>query len=112
MEDRVNAFWNNKQEFIIEIINRIEARFDNSVVVWRGTGNPDEEFDSTENFDALWITDDRYEEFENFVDDLEENYANPNGFSIMVHGLSPKVTREYCWDIYQSEKQKRVSSST
>ncbi len=98
-----------RHDFIKEIINRIEANFENSVVIWCGTGSPDEDFDETEIFEALWIPYEEYARFEDFVDELEENYAEPNGFSIMVHGLSPKVTKELRWDEYQTEKSKRVS---
>ncbi len=97
----------DRREFIQEVIRRIESNFPDSVVIWTGTGCPDEEYDDTEEFEALWIRIEDYERFEDFVWDLEENFAEPNGFSIMVHDLSPKVTKEYRWDEYQAELKKR-----
>ena len=99
----------DRQELIDEVKARIEANFVDSVVIRVGTGWPDDEHDDTEIFEALWIPDTEYKRFEDFVWDLQENLAEINGFTIMVHGLSPKVTKEHRWEEYQSERKKRIS---
>ena len=97
----------NRKEFINTIVQRIEENFRDSVVLWRGTGVPDEDLDDTEIFEALWIRAEDYDRFEDFVWDLEENYAQPNGFSIMVHSASPKVTKELRWEEYKKAMSQR-----
>jgi len=87
-----------------EVIRQIEENFADSIVLWSGTGLPDEEDDDTEQFEALWITDDDYERFLDFEWKLESELAKPNGFRIMVQCLSPEATKKYRWNEYQSGK--------
>ncbi|MCD6217241.1 hypothetical protein J7L05_05205 [bacterium] len=99
----------SKEKLIAQVIQRIESEFTESIVVWTGTGCPDEDFDYVDGFEAFWITDDNYERFEDFVWELEENLANPNGYSIMVHCLSPEATKKCRLKEYQEEKYLRLS---
>ena len=94
-------------ELINAVISRIEREFPDAVVIWTGTGCPDDDYDETENFEALWIEKDRYAEFQDLVWQLEEEIAEPCGYSIMVHALSPEVTKEYRWDEYQEAVKAR-----
>ena len=96
-----------KKELINQVIQKIESAFTDSIVLWSGTGCPDEDFAETEQFEALWITVEDYDRFEDFVWDLEKSLAEPNGYSTMVHCLSPDATREYRWKEYQKERIKR-----
>jgi hypothetical protein len=90
-----------------KVIEMIESNFTDSVVIWRGVGLPDDEYDETERFEALWITDADYERFLDFEWNLEKTLAQPNGFSIMVQCLSPEATKKYRWREYQDKKQKK-----
>jgi len=91
----------SKRKFINEIIKRIESRFKDTIVIWRGTGIPDEIYDDTEVFEALWVPLEDHELFRNFVWNLQESYAEPNGCTIMVDSLSPEITKEFRWREYQ-----------
>jgi len=96
-----------QKELINAVKQRIEQAFPDSVVIWTGTGCPDDENDDTENFEALWIEKARYAEFQDLVWKLEEELAEPAGYYIMVHALSPEVTKDYRWKEYQDAKQAR-----
>ncbi len=97
-----------RDEFIREIVSRIEAEFPGVVVVPTGAGCHDEEDDDTEVLEAYMLEKKDYERFKDFRWELEKGFAEPNGFSIMVHPLSPKVTREYRWEEYQAELRRRA----
>ena len=94
----------DRQSLRRKVIEAIEDNFKGSVVLWCGSGLPDDEYDETEQFEALWITDEDYERFENFVSELEESLAIPNGYTIMVHSLSPEATKKYRLKEYQDSQ--------
>jgi len=88
-----------------EIITRIEKAFPGSIVVWLGTGCPDDNFqDDTERFEAYMIPREDTRRFEDFVWQLYLELGKPNGFAIMVHDLDPETTEKYRQDEYLTEK--------
>ena len=103
---------NERDLYLKEIQKRIESNFQDCVVIWRGTGLSDEDYDNTEVFEALWIRAVDYDRLQNFIWDLEQNYAQPKGFSIMVHSVSPKVTKELRWDEYKKAMSLRGEKKT
>lgn len=98
------------ETFRERIIREIEDNFKDSIVIWRGTGLPDDEYDETERFEALWITDDDYERFLDFAWYLEKEIAQPNDYSTMIQCLSPEATRKYRWKEYQDMRQLKSTS--
>jgi len=105
----MNSNPKNRKKLLSEIIEAIETSFRGSIVVWTGTGCPDDEYDDTEIMEAYMIKDKDYVRFEDFVWELEEKVAEPNGFSVMIHGLSPTATRKHRWSRFLSESKKRMS---
>lgn len=100
-----------KEELISEVTHRIESNFNDSIVRWVGTGIPDEDDADVERFEVLWITDEDYSRFRDFVWDLEVNLAEPNGFALMVHCLSPKATQEHRLKEYLSANNEKLSKN-
>ena len=93
-----------KRESIIKkIIEQIEKKFIGVIVVWRNTGTYGDDFkDDTEVFEAYMVKEEIFDKFTDFVWKMADTYAYPNGFSIMVHDLTPEETREYRWSEYQA----------
>jgi len=102
----------NRNELIKTVVEEIETAFPGSVVVWTGTGLPDSKDNQTDEFEAFMIKDEDYIRFEEFVWNLEKTLAQPNGFSLMIHGLSPQVTEEYRKKEYLLAIQEREREST
>jgi hypothetical protein len=100
-----------KDELINEVTHRIESNFNDSIVRWLGTGSPDEDDADVERFEVLWITDEDYSRFRDFVWDLEVNLAEPNGFALMVHCLSPKATQEHRLNEYLGANYEKLSKN-
>lgn len=98
-----------KEELISEVTHKIESNFNDSIVRWLGTGSPDEDDADVERFEVLWITDEDYLRFRDFVWDLEVNLAEPNGFALMVHCLSPKATQKHRLKEYLSASFEKLS---
>ncbi len=99
---------------IRQIADRIERAFPGSeevpasVVIWRNTGTASDDFqDDTEVFEAYMIPEEDYERFVLLTWELSREIAHPNGFSIMVHDLTPDETREYRWEEYRRELRRR-----
>ena len=106
--DQINP---NRSGIRQEIINRIEAEFPGSIVIWIGTGSPSDDYrDNTEQFEALMIKDEDYKRFVLFAAERNKEIAEPNGFSIAVDAINPELTKDYRWDQYNNEKAKRVAS--
>jgi hypothetical protein len=100
----------NRENLLKEVVSRIEAEFPGSLVVWTGTGSPDDDYqDDTEWFEAYMIQDNDLARFEEFTWQLNEEIAEPNGFAIMVHGLNPEITLQYRLEEYNAEKAKRAA---
>jgi hypothetical protein len=94
------------------IISRIESSFPQAVAVWTGYGSPDSgaEDENLQAFEVYQIPREDYRRFRDLVWALEIEVARPNGFSIVVHSLTPESTRKYRWDEHQAELQRRKSS--
>jgi len=98
-----------RMDHIRAVIDRIEREFPGSLVIWRNTGTASDHFeDDTEVFEAYMIREEDYERFVRFTWVLMDEIATPNGFSIMIHDLSPDQTRKYRWEEYRAEKQRRL----
>ncbi len=92
-----------RKRVIDEVIKRIEAAFEGSIVVHTGTGTPSDEYrDDTESFEAFMIEDDDLERFIDFEWELNENYTEPLGVTISVDALNPEVTMKYRRDEYNA----------
>jgi len=92
-----------RESCIKKIIERIEHKFAGVIAVWRNTGTYGDDFkDDTEVFEAYMVKEEDYDEFTDFVWEMADTYAYPNGFSIMVHDLTPDETREYRGREYQA----------
>ena len=64
----------NKKLIIQEIINRIESKFHDSLVIWEGSGCPDEDYgDEIEVFTACMIHEKDYRKFTDFIWDIKKN---------------------------------------
>jgi hypothetical protein len=100
-----------RKEVIKKITSLIEDAFPESLVRRIGTGCPDDDYsDGTEVFEAYMIEDDVLGRFKDFVWKINNEIAEPEGFSIMVHTLSPEDTKEYRLEQYNNEKEKRLFS--
>jgi hypothetical protein len=100
---------NNRQIFRATIIHRIERQFRNSVVIWTGNGSPDEELTDIEEFEALWIPEEKFRKFRDFIWELQQNVAKPNGYHVMVHGYSPEITRNHRWAEYLEGRKHQIN---
>jgi hypothetical protein len=101
----------NRHRIRREIIDRLEAEFPDSIVIWIGTGSPSDDYrDDTEQFEALMIKDEDFKRFVLFTAKLEEELAEPNGFFINVDSINPELTKEYRLEQYNFEIAKRVAS--
>jgi hypothetical protein len=95
----------NRELLIGQIIEHLESEFPGVIVAWRNTGTYGDDFkDDTEVFEAYMVGEEIYDDFTDFVWKMADLYAYPNGFSIMIHDLTPEETKEYRWEEYQSAK--------
>lgn len=97
----------NNKRFRDNVICRIESEFQDSIVFWDSSGCPDDEYDDTESFNALWIPDVDYKRFTEFIWNLRDNFAEPNGYSLIVHAFNETQTKRYYWMEYQEQLQIR-----
>jgi hypothetical protein len=99
--------------YIEQIAGRIEAAFPNSIVVWAGSGTPDEDFANTDTevMEAYGIPEGQYERFEETVWSLQKTVADPNGFSIMVFEFSPSEVSQFRQAEYDAEVNRRRSTT-
>ena len=88
----------NIKQFIKEIKDRIESRFDAVVVIHTGIALSDDEFDEPEEFEVLGLKDEDYRNFRALKWEIREEFENTFGYSLVFHALSPEATKKHRWE--------------
>lgn len=93
-----------RQDIIERIIHQLQDRYRGCIVAYTGSSLIDYELENeeVEVFETYMLPEIHTKQFKDFVWDLELNLAEPNGFSIVVHDLTPEETRKYRPEVYRT----------
>ena len=107
--DKDGAEMLNEAELRELVISKIEGRFPGVTVVWSREGYPEQKASSSkiQVFEVLELPENQYESFSEVVSELRKAVARPNGFSIIVHDLTPEETHEYRQRELEAELERR-----
>ncbi len=99
-----------RSKLIQAVKQMIYAEFPNSVVIWRGTGTPSDDYqDDTEVFEVYMIPVKDYEEFVDLKWMIRRKISEKAGVNISIRDLTPEETKEYRLEEYKTGlKQKHV----
>ena len=86
------------------VILSIQEQFPGAIAVWCGSGIEDDEFEGIDFFEAYLIPAEDKARLQDLAWELEKESAEPNGFSIMVHGFTPEETSKFRADELQKAK--------
>jgi len=84
----------NRENFISAIKEKIEKRFIDVVVLHTGAYSFDD-MDMSEEFEVLGLPKAEYKAFRDFTWELQTDFADPLGYIITCHSLSPEATEKY-----------------